>query len=452
MRTRAVSNQITEGVIWKQLLFFFFPILMGTLFQQLYNTADTVIVGRFVGTQALAAVGGSTGQLVNLVVNFFVGLSSGATVIIARYYGAQHKRHLNDTLHTAIALSFVGGIAIGIIGFIFAPWILQWMHTPTDVIEASTSYLRIYFAGIVFLFIYNIGSGILRAVGDSKRPLYFLIICCFLNIGLDILFVVVLHFGVKGAALATVIAQAVSAVLVMLSLMQSNDIYLLQPKKIRFHKLLLLSIITIGLPAGFQSIMYGLSNIIIQTSLNTLGTETVAAHTAFAKIDAIYWMISGAFSVSIITFIGQNYGAKKYDRMKKSIKVCLGLDFIASLLLSCIMLFLGPILLRLFTTDDTVVAIGMQIIHIIAPSYVLFIFIEILSSALRGMGNVMIPMIMTCCGVCVLRMIWILCFIPQNLSVTTILMSYPLSWSITAILFIIYFLIFQKKFFKKCES
>lgn len=186
--------------------------------------------------------------------------------------------------------------------------------------------------------------------------------------------------------------------------------------------------------------------------MNTLGTETVAAHTAFAKIDAIYWMISGAFSVSIITFIGQNYGAKKYDRMKKSIKVCLGLDFIASLLLFCIMLFLGPILLRLFTTDDTVVEIGMQIIHIIAPSYVLFIFIEILSSALRGMGNVIIPMIMTCCGVCVLRMIWILCFIPQNLSVTTILMSYPLSWSITAILFIVYFFIFQKKFFKQCEA
>ncbi len=227
MRTRAaIGNQITEGVIWKQLLFFFFPILMGTLFQQLYNTADTVIVGRFVGTQALAAVGGSTGQLVNLVVNFFVGLSSGATVIIARYYGAQHKRHLNDTLHTAIALSFVGDIGIGIIGFIGAPWILQWMQTPTDVIAESTSYLRIYFAGIVFLFVYNIGSGILRAVGDSKRPLYFLIICCFLNIGLDILFVVVLHLGVKGAALATVIAQAVSAVLVMLSLMQSNDIYL----------------------------------------------------------------------------------------------------------------------------------------------------------------------------------------------------------------------------------
>lgn len=453
MRTRAaVSNQITEGVIWKQLLFFFFPILMGTLFQQLYNTADTVIVGRFVGTQALAAVGGSTGQLVNLVVNFFVGLSSGATVIIARYYGAQHKRHLNDALHTAIALSLVGGIGIGLVGFILAPWILQWMQTPTDVIEASTSYLRIYFAGIVFLFVYNIGSGILRAVGDSKRPLYFLIICCFLNIGLDILFVVVLHFGVKGAALATIISQAVSAILVMLSLMQSNNIYLLQPKKIRFHKLLLFSIITIGLPAGFQSVMYGLSNIIIQTSLNTLGTETVAAHTAFAKIDAIYWMISGAFSVSIITFIGQNYGAKKYDRMKKSIKVCLLLDFIASLLLSGIMLSLGPILLRLFTTDDAVIAIGMQIIHIIAPSYVLFIFIEILSSSLRGMGNVIIPMIMTCCGVCVLRMIWILCVIPENLSVTTILMSYPLSWGITAVLFIVYFLIFQRKFFKKCET
>ena len=215
---RAMSkNQITEGVIWKQLLFFFFPILLGTLFQQLYNTADTVVVGRFVGTKALAAVGGSTGQIVNLVVNFFVGLASGATVIIARYYGARDRIKLNNALHTAIALSIVGGIVTAVAGISLTPFLLQMMNTPADVIEGSTMYLRIYFAGIIFVFVYNIGSGILRAVGDSKRPLYFLIVCCFLNIFLDILFVVYLKLGVKGAAFAKVISQAVSALLVILS-------------------------------------------------------------------------------------------------------------------------------------------------------------------------------------------------------------------------------------------
>ncbi len=448
---RAISkNQITEGVIWKQLLFFFFPILLGTLFQQLYNTADTVVVGRFVGTKALAAVGGSTGQIVNLVVNFFVGLASGATVIIARYYGARDRIKLNNALHTAIALSIVGGIVTAVAGILLTPFLLQMMNTPADVIEGSTMYLRIYFAGIIFVFVYNIGSGILRAVGDSKRPLYFLIVCCFLNIFLDILFVVYLKLGVKGAAFATVISQAVSALLVILSLTKSVDIYRLRPNKIRFYKSLLIAIVTIGLPAGLQSVMYGISNIIIQTSLNSLGTETVAAHTAFAKIDAIYWMISGAFSVSIITFIGQNYGARKFDRMKKSIKVCLFMDLIASLLLTTVMMVAGPYLLRLFTSDQEVIEIGMQIIHIIAPSYALFIFIEILSSSLRGMGNVVIPMLMTCGGVCVLRILWIFLFVRTHLSVTTILMSYPISWGFTALLFIIYFMFYQKKFFRRC--
>ncbi|CDD62327.1 putative uncharacterized protein [Clostridium sp. CAG:505] len=448
---RAMSkNQITEGVIWKQLLFFFFPILLGTLFQQLYNTADTVVVGRFVGTKALAAVGGSTGQIVNLVVNFFVGLASGATVIIARYYGARDRIKLDNALHTAIALSIVGGIVTAVAGILLTPFLLQMMNTPADVIEGSTMYLRIYFAGIIFVFVYNIGSGILRAVGDSKRPLYFLIVCCFLNIFLDILFVVYLKLGVKGAAFATVISQAVSALLVILSLTKSVDIYRLRPNKIRFYKSLLIAIVTIGLPAGLQSVMYGISNIIIQTSLNSLGTETVAAHTAFAKIDAIYWMISGAFSVSIITFIGQNYGARKFDRMKKSIKVCLFMDLIASLLLTTVMMVAGPYLLRLFTSDQEVIEIGMQIIHIIAPSYALFIFIEILSSSLRGMGNVVIPMLMTCGGVCVLRILWIFLFVRTHLSVTTILMSYPISWGFTAVLFIIYFMFYQKKFFRRC--
>ena len=447
----ASVNQITEGVIWKQLLIFFFPIMLGTLFQQLYNTADAVVVGRFVGTKALAAVGGSTGQITNLIVNFFVALASGATVIIARYYGAKNKKDLNDTLHTAAALSIVGGILTTIAGIALAPVLLEMMKTPADVMPDSVTYLRIYFAGIIFVFIYNVGSAILRAVGDSTRPLYFLIVCCFINIFLDILLVVGFNMGVAGAAIATVISQVVSAILIIHALIKSTDMYRLEPKKIRFHKFLLMSIITIGLPAGIQSIMYNISNIIIQTSLNDLGTDTMAAYTAFGKIDAIYWMISGAFSVSIITFIGQNYGAGKYDRMKKSVKVCLLLDFIASLLVSALLLFLGQYLLQLFTTDPEVIRIGMEIIRIIAPSYVLFIFIEILSSALRGMGNVLVPMIMTCTGVCILRILWIFLAVPHWPGVQSILMSYPISWGLTAVLFIVYYYFDQKKFYKTHE-
>lgn len=441
-------NQITEGVIWKQLLIFFFPIMLGTLFQQLYNTADAVVVGRFVGTEALAAVGGSTGQIANLIVNFFVGLASGATVIIARYYGAKNKKDLNDTLHTAAALSLVGGILTSVIGIAATPGMLRLMKTPDNVMADSRTYLSIYFAGILFVFIYNVGSAILRAAGDSKRPLYFLIICCFINIFLDIVLVVFFHMGVAGAAIATVVSQAVSAVLVILVLLRSTDMYRLVPRQIRFHKFLLISIITIGLPAGIQSVMYNISNVLIQTSLNSLGTATMAAYTAFGKIDAVYWMISGAFSVSIVTFIGQNYGAGKYSRMKKSVKVCLLLDFIASLLVSALLLGLGQFLFRLFTTDPEVIRIGMQIVYVIAPSYVLFIFIEILSSALRGMGNVLAPMLMTCGGVCVLRILWIFFVVPLAPGITSILLSYPVSWALTAVLFLIYYYRYQKKFFR----
>ena len=342
----------------------------------------------------------------------------------------------------------MGGILTTIAGIALAPVLLEMMKTPADVMPDSVTYLRIYFAGIIFVFIYNVGSAILRAVGDSTRPLYFLIVCCFINIFLDILLVVGFNMGVAGAAIATVISQVVSAILIIHTLIKSTDMYRLEPKKIRFHKFLLVSIITIGLPAGIQSIMYNISNIIIQTSLNDLGTDTMAAYTAFGKIDAIYWMISGAFSVSIITFIGQNYGAGKYDRMKKSVKVCLLLDFIASLLVSALLLFLGQYLLQLFTTDPEVIRIGMEIIRIIAPSYVLFIFIEILSSALRGMGNVLVPMIMTCTGVCILRILWIFLAVPHWPGVQSILMSYPISWGLTAVLFIVYYYFDQKKFYK----
>lgn len=439
-------NQITEGVIWKQLLLFFFPILLGTFFQQLYNTADTVVVGRFVGKEALASVGGSTAQIANLVVGFFVGLASGATVVISQFYGARDRDQVNRSLRTAYAFSIAGGILITIAGILTAPWLLKLMNTPQPLIKDSLTYLQIYFGGILFVFIYNTGSSILRAVGDSKTPLYVLIICCMLNIILDILLVVGFRMGVAGAAAATIFSQAVSSVLVTVALMRSDDIYKLHLREIRFFRQALISLIWIGLPAGIQSTMYSISNMVIQASLNSLGTDTVAAWTAFGKIDSMYWMINNSLGIAVTTFVGQNFGAGKYHRMKRIVRVGIGMGLIAAVAISCLFFTAGNMIFHLFTTDAGVISIGMKILRVMAPAYFLFVFIELLSGALRGTGDVLVPMLLTCGGVCILRVLWILFVVPLHPGLQTIIFSYPVTWLITAALFIVYYRIREKHF------
>lgn len=441
MRQRNQSaNQITEGVIWRQLLLFFFPIVLGTFFQQFYNTIDTVIVGRFVGKAALASVGGSASQIINLVVGFFTGLASGASVIISQFYGAEDKKSLQESLHTAYAFSLIGSVIITAAGMLLAPAMLRWMHTPKELIPQSTLYLRIYFGGILFVFIYNVGSSILRAIGDSKRPLYYLIICSVINIVLDIVMVLVFHLGIAGVAIATLIAQAVSAILVTYTLMASNDLIQLHLKRIRLHGSVLKSQLRIGLPGGFQTIMYSISNIVIQAALNDYGTDTTAAWAAYGKLDAIFWMISGAFGIAITTFVGQNYGAGKYSRVKKSVRVCMGIDFIASLILVVFLMVARVPLFHIFTTDARVVEIGSDMLAMITPCYIFFVFIEVLSGALRGIGDVIIPMIITMCGVCLLRVLWIVIAVPIKPGIATIIYSYPVTWIVSAILFLVYYI------------
>lgn len=441
-------NQITEGIIWRQLLLFFFPIVFGTFFQQLYNTIDTVIVGQFVGKAALASVGGSATQLINLVVGFFTGLSSGASVVIAQFFGAKDERSVKESLHTAYAFSILGSIVISALGIGLAPQLLRWMNTPAELLADSTLYLRIYFAGILFVFIFNVGSSILRAVGDSKHPLYYLIACCFINIFLDLLFVIVFHLGVAGVAYATFLSQAISALLVTHKLMTSHSILTLKLKYIRLHKNVLKSQLWIGLPAGFQSVMYSISNVIIQASLNQFGTDTVAAWSAYGKLDAIFWMISGAIGISITTFVGQNYGARKYDRVHKSVRICLGIDGIISLILiAFLMLFRVP-LFRLFTQDPAVIQIGSDMLALITPCYIFFVFIEVLAGALRGMGDVMIPTLITLLGVCILRLIWVAVVLQVSPTVNAIIYSYPVTWIATAVLFILYYLYKKKRILK----
>lgn len=431
-------NQITEGIIWRQLLLFFFPIVFGTFFQQLYNTIDTVIVGQFVGKAALASVGGSATQLINLVVGFFTGLSSGASVVIAQFFGAKDERSVKESLHTAYAFSILGSIVISALGIGLAPQLLRWMNTPEELLADSTLYLRIYFAGILFVFIFNVGSSILRAVGDSKNPLYYLIACCFINIFLDLLFVIVFHLGVAGVAYATFLSQAISALLVTHKLMTSHSILTLKIRDIRLHKNVLKSQLWIGLPAGFQSVMYSISNVIIQAALNRFGTDTVAAWSAYGKLDAIFWMVSGAIGISITTFVGQNYGARKYDRVHKSVRICLGIDSIISVILIVFLMLFRVPLFRLFTQDPSVIRIGSDMLALITPCYIFFVFIEVLAGALRGMGDVMIPTLITLLGVCVLRLIWIAVVLQISPTVNAIIYSYPVTWIATAVLFIIY--------------
>jgi len=434
------QNSITEGVIWKNLLSFFFPILLGTFFQQMYNTVDAIIVGKFVGKEALAAVGGTTGSIINLIVGFFVGLSSGATVILSQYYGGRRHKEVSETVHTAIAMAIAGGLLIMGLGLWLSPMMLNLLDTPQELIGYSLSYMRIYFMGMIPSLIYNIGSGLLRAVGDSRRPLLFLIAACLTNIVLDVVFVVGFEMHVAGAALATILSQAVSATLIIVTLMRSHTSYRLEPKKIRFHASHLKRIVTIGLPAGLQSMAYSVSNTIVQASINGFGTNVMAAYTAYGKLDAFNWMLQNAFGVSITTFVGQNFGAQKYDRVKKSVRVCLAMTAAGTLLLSGFLLLAGQSLYHLFTDDAQVIEIGMQMLWKLAPVYILYICIEVLSGALRGTGDALLPSVLTLTGVCLLRITWLLGVVPFNRTLDMVLTCYPLTWAVTSVLFIVYYL------------
>lgn len=432
-------HSITDGAIAKPLLALFFPIMFGTFFQQLYNTSDAVIVGNFVGKEALAAVGGPTGVLINLLVGFFTGLSSGATVIISQFYGARKDDNVNRAVHTSLLLAIVGGLCLTLIGLLFAPAALTAIGTPDDILQHSVLYLRVYFIGMIPSMIYNMGSGILRAVGDTKRPLYYLIFSCFLNIALDILFVAVLPLGVVGAALATVLAQLISAGLILFVLYRSQETYQFVPSRLYFTSNILRNIVHIGLPAGLQSVMYSFSNVIIQSSVNSFGTDTIAAWTAYSKIDGLFWMTMGAMGVAVTTFAGQNYGAKQYDRIRRCVRISLLTTFAITIIISTVLLLCGPLVFRLFTEDSIVIDKGVAILRFMVPCYLSYICIEILSGAVRGAGNALIPMVMTCFGVCVLRIVWIFTAVPKWNSMTTVMMSYPITWVTTSVLFILYY-------------
>ncbi|WP_034467645.1 MATE family efflux transporter [Butyrivibrio proteoclasticus] len=446
-------NKITEGPIWKNMLGYFFSLLLGAFFQQFYNTVDAIIVGRYVGSDALAAVGGSAAMIVSLFVGFFMGLSTGASVVIAQFYGAKRDEEVKKSVHTAMAVAIVGGIIFMVLGLITSKWIIVAMRTSEELIVPSTAYLIIFFAGMVANMVYNMGAGILRAIGDSKRPLYVLVISCFANILLDIFFVVVLGLGkmgitqgVIGVAVATVLCQVLSAVIVMIMLCKSQGSYKLYIKEIKVDSDILSKIIKIGLPAAFQGTMYTLSNILIQTAINDFGKDTTAAWAAYGKIDVLFWMTVSSLGTAVTTFAGQNFGAGKYKRVRSSVRHGFIIAATITIPLSIILYYFGDVFLYIFVKDNqNVVNIGDQMIKFLAPFYIGYIGVEILSGVLRGMGASFMPMLITLSGICVLRVVWILLVFPLNKTVEMVEASYPITWITTSVLFVLYYIYYMIK-------
>ena len=402
-----------------------------------------MVVGRFVGKQALAAVGGSTSTLINLLVGFFVGLSSGATVVISQFYGARKADKVHWAVHTSIAFSVIGGIIFMIVGLVGSPWALEAMKTPEDVMGHAVVYIRIYFLGIIVNLVYNMGAGILRAVGDSRRPLYFLIASCFTNIILDVLLVAVLGMGVAGAALATITSQLLSAVLVVRALMKTDDMYKLEWKKVRIDQRMLQRIVRIGIPAGMQSVMYNISNVIIQAGVNTLGTDNVTAWATYGKVDGLYWMMINALGISATTFVGQNFGAGRLDRVRKGAGACMVIGVVLTASVGVVLYNGGHLLVELFTTDQQVQAISMDLLHFMVPTFITYIAIEILSGTLRGVGDAWMPLIITGIGVCAVRVLWIMFVLPHYHTIIGAAFCYPLTWSLTTVAFVIYYYFFS---------
>lgn len=438
MQIQTGQRQITEGVIWKQLLIFFFPILLGTFFQQMYNTVDTIIVGRVVGTTALAAVG-ATGPLVNMVNGFFIGISSGATVILSQNYGAGNRQGVQDALHTGVTLSLGLGAIITVLGVGLGPWVMSLMNMPENCMGDASVYLRIYFAGAIGSMVYNMGAGILRAMGDSRRPMLFLMATCVLNVVLDVLFVAVLKMGVAGAALATTVSQFISAVLPILVLLRLPE-DALDLRKLRIDRKLLGRILRIGVPAGLQFVTFDFSNILIQSGVNSFGDVTMAAWTAHGKTDAITWMISGAFGVSVTTFVGQNFGAQKYRRIRQSVWISLAMSVALVGAVAALILAFRTQILGIYTDDPNVVAVGSTIMLSIMPFNIVFMPIEVFAGTMRGVGYSVMPTLITGSCVCLFRILWLMTVVRRWHTLKMLTICYPISWILAATVFFIVYL------------
>ena len=440
------NTDMTEGVIWKSIITFAIPLLIGNLFQQLYNTVDSIVVGNFVGKEALAAVG-STTTIINMLVGFFMGLSTGASVIISQYFGAKDHKKLHAAVHTSIAMTFLLGIIMTFVGIVLSPTLLKFMNTPDDVIPLSSLYLKIYFAGIIGLMLYNMGSSILRAIGDSKKPLYFLIFSSIVNTILDLVFVVLFGMGVDGVAWATLIAQASSEVLVLYTLYKSKESYRLILKDLKLDMEMFKKMINIGLPAGFQQSITAFSNIFVQGYINVFGSSVMAGWSSYLKVDSFVLLPMQSIALASTTFVGQNIGAKQLDRAKQGTKTSLIISVTTTIVLSILLNILGKYVLYIFTTDQEVIQNGMMMMRIFSPFYFVMCFTQIYAGALRGAGDSKAPMIIMLSSFVVFRQLSLFIGTKFFSSVEYVIFTYPMGWVLAASLMTYYY--HQKKWLKK---
>ena len=433
------GTKLLEGSIWKGMVSFAIPLFLGNLFQQLYNTVDSLIVGKFLGSEALAAVT-SSGSLIFLMVGFFNGISVGAGVVISKYYGAKDYDSLKKAVHTDVAFGLVAGALLTVIGLLLAPQMLQWMGTPAEVLPNSIAYFRTYFLGSIAFVMYNIVMGILQATGDSKHPLYYLILSSIINVVLDLLFVGVFDWGVASAALATAISQAISALLCFIRLVRTKDVYQVHIREIRFHPQMLKQIISIGLPTGMQNSIIAIANVVVQSNINAFGMLAVAGSGVYSKIEGFVFLPITCFSMSLTTFIGQNLGAKQFDRAKSGARFGVLCSIILAELVGVLVYTFMPVLATLFDSNPEVVAIATLQARTESLFYFLLAFSHCISGILRGAGKSAVPMYVMLIAWCAIRITYITIAVQIVPVVQTIYWAYPLTWSISSIIFLIYYL------------
>lgn len=442
--SKSYEMDLCTGALLPKILLFSLPVMLTGILQLLYNAADIVVVGRYVGSTALAAVG-STGSLINLIINLFMGLSVGASVIVAQRFGAGDQTGVGDTVHTSMTVAGISGVAVGIFGVLMAKPLLRLMGTPDDVLDQAALYLRIYFAGVPGFMVYNFGAAVLRAVGDTRRPLYFLTISGLVNVGLNLLFVIVFHMGVAGVAWATIISQYLSAVLVLFCMIRSDGATHLDLRRLRIVKRDLLAIARVGLPAGLQGSLFSISNVLIQSGVNSFGSVTMAGNAAAANIEGFVYTSMNAVYQAAVTFTSQNVGARQYDRVRRITALCAVIVSVVGLATGWLAYAFAPQLLRLYSSDPQVIPMGVLRMKTICTTYFLCGLMDMLVGVMRGMGYSILPMIVSLAGACGLRIVWIYTLFAWNHSLEVLYLSYPVSWAVTALIHFICYLVAYRR-------
>ena len=448
---KSYEMDMIHGPLLGNVLLYAFPLMLSGILQLLFNAADVIVVGRFAGPQALAAVG-STGSLTGLLTNLFIGLSIGTNVLVARYYGAQNYESIKETIDTSIITAFFGGVILVLVGLFASRPMLTLMGTPDDVIDLSVLYMQILFAGMPFQMLYNFGAAILRSVGDTRRPLYFLTIAGVVNVVLNLIFVIVFHMSVAGVALATIASHGVSCVLVLRCLIKSDSIISINIKDLKFSINKMMAMLRIGLPAGFQGIVFSISNMLIQSSVNSFGSTVMAGNTAAQNVESFVYTAMNAFYQTNLSFTSQNYGAKNHKRIDKVLLVCLALVVVTGLIIGVGAYLCGDILLGLYTTEPEVIQYGLNRMSVIAVFYFICGIMDVMVGSIRGLGYAVMPMIVSLLGACALRVIWVLTIFQLYHTQFSLYVSYPISWAVTALAHLGCYLVVRKKAFAKLKS